>query len=574
MILYSKCLLLAMAMSVGVILPSTSGFADVQTQEPKSASGNYLAGQFASQTRDVSYAAEYFSNALKQDPQNALLLERAFVAELSVGNIPRAEVLAEQLIKINSRHRLAHIVLGLSDLRNGREPAARAHFEKSSYTPIGELTSGLLTAWSYVSENKIREATEALDILDRNESFGIYKTFHEALISDISGSNAKAGALYQKAFDESSNSLRVVEAYGNFLERHGQTSKAREVYEGFLNASPGHPVIEQALVDSERGTTKPFIGNAKDGAAEALFGLASALTDESGIDLALTYSRLTLSLKPGLTVAQTLLGDIFESMKQYRLAIEAYEKVPASSPLRTNADIRIAVDLNEMERADDARVRLERIIEREPTNYEALVTLGNILRNGSKFEDAAKYYTAALSTVKEVTRRNWSVLYFRGICYERSKQWQQAEADFLAALNLEPDQPLVLNYLGYSWIEQDKNIDRAFTMIQKAVEQRPNDGYIIDSLGWAYFKQGDYARAVEELERAIEFQPDDAAINDHLGDAYWKVGRKIEAKFQWRHAKDSKPDDQLLKSIEEKLNNGLKEEPTPSVASPTIEKRT
>ncbi|WP_137390046.1 tetratricopeptide repeat protein [Rhodoligotrophos defluvii] len=561
---------MALSMAAAAVLAPALGDA----RELRSLSGSYLAGQFASQTRDVDQAARYFADALEQDPNNSLLLERAFVAELGAGNIMRAEVLAKRLVAINSRHRLAHIVLGVSDMRRGAQAEARKHFEQAAYTPIGELTSGLLTAWSYAAQRDLLKATKALNILDRNESFGIYKTFHEALIADLLGVKAKAETLYKKAYDESSNSLRIVQAYGNFLERQGNVERARDIYETFLTVSPDHPVVAQTLARIGHGQPAPFIGDATDGAAEALFGLASALTDESGIDLALTYARLTLSLKPSLPAVQTLLGDIFENMKQYRAAIAAYEKVQFGSALRPNADIRIAINLSELDQKDEARAHLERLIKRDPKNYEALVTLGTILRSQSKFAEAATYYTKALDTVGELTQRNWSVLYFRGISYERSKQWDKAEADFLKALELEPDQPLVLNYLGYSWLEQDRNLDEAMKMIEKAVEQRPNDGFIIDSLGWAYYKRGDYARAVEELERAVELQPNDAAINDHLGDAYWRVGRKLEAKFQWQHAKDSQPEPDLLKSIEAKLANGLPDAaPAPEVATPNSEKR-
>ncbi|WP_342642990.1 tetratricopeptide repeat protein [Rhodoligotrophos ferricapiens] len=562
------------ALALSVALSALFAPAFGEAREIRSLSGSYLAGQFASQTRDIDQAARYFADAFEQDPTNPLLLERSFVAELGAGNVLRAEMLAKRLIVINSRHRLAHIVLGLADLRRGAETSARKHFEQAAYTPIGELTSGLLTAWSYAAEKQGGKAEKALDILDRNESFGIYKIFHQALISDLLGMKPKAAALYKKAYDESSSSLRIVEAYGNFLERQGEVDKAREIYQAFLTVSPDHPVIEQVLSRIGHAKPAPFVGNAIDGAAEALFGLASALTDESGIDLALTYARLTLSLKPNMPAVQTLLGDIFENMKQYQAAIGAYDKVPFSSALRPNADIRMAANLSELGRNDEARAQLEKLVKREPKNYEALVTLGTILRSQSKFEDAAKFYTQALDGIGEPNERHWMVLYFRGICYERSKQWEKAEADFLKALALEPDQPLVLNYLGYSWLEQNRNLDDAMTMIEKAVEQRPNDGYIIDSLGWAYYKRGDYARAVEELERAIELQPNDAAINDHLGDAYWRVGRRLEAKFQWQHAKDSEPEPDLLKSIESKLANGLPDEaPAPAVATPISEKR-
>ena len=160
----------------------------------------------------------------------------------------------------------------------------------------------------------------------------------------------------------------------------------------------------------------------------------------------------------------------------------------------------------------------------------------------------------------------WVTYYYRGICFERSKQWSKAEADMRKALELQPEQPHVLNYLGYSWIDQGINLDEGMKMIKRAVEQRPDDGYIVDSLGWAYYRIGNFEDAVKHLERAIDLKPEDPTINDHLGDAYWRVGRTLEAKFQWAHARDLKPEPEELPKIEAKIENGLPED-TSSAAS-------
>lgn len=154
-------------------------------------------------------------------------------------------------------------------------------------------------------------------------------------------------------------------------------------------------------------------------------------------------------------------------------------------------------------------------------------------------------------------RPNWVLFYQRGICYERSGEWAKAEADFFLALDMEPDQPLVLNYLGYSWLEMGLNYQEALDMIRRAVAARPSDGYIVDSLGWGYYRIGDFENAVKELERAVELRPVDAVINDHFGDALWRVGRKREAEFQWRRALSFDPEEKDAKRILRKLEVGL-----------------
>ena len=247
------------------------------------------------------------------------------------------------------------------------------------------------------------------------------------------------------------------------------------------------------------------------------------------------------------------LGDLYEDLKKPDLAIKAYERVPASSPLSRNAEIQMAVDLDALDRTDEAKQRLQHVIAQRPKDTEAIIELGNIQRARKDFASCADTYSKAIDTVAKPEKSNWVMFYFRGICYERSHQWPAAEADMKKALELFPEQPLVLNYLGYSWVDQGVHLEQGMDMIRRAVEQRPDDGYIVNSLGWAYFRTGNYDEAVKNLERAVELKPEDPTINDHLGDAYWRVGRYLEAHFQWSHAKDLKPEPEDLPKIEAKL---------------------
>jgi Flp pilus assembly protein TadD len=244
------------------------------------------------------------------------------------------------------------------------------------------------------------------------------------------------------------------------------------------------------------------------------------------------------------------------------MAIKVYERVPGDSPLHRNALIQMAANLDTLERPEEAKKHLRKLIAENPKDLEAIMALGNVLRSHKEFAECADNYTKAIDLVKNPTKANWTLFYFRGICYERSKEWPKAEADLKKALELYPDQPHVLNYLGYSWIDQGVNLDKGMEMIKLAVSKRPDDGYIVDSLGWAYYRLGNYEEAVKYLEKAIELKPEDPTINDHLGDAYWRVGRVLEANFQWAHARDLKPDQDELPKILEKLKNGLPEENT------------
>ena len=301
----------------------------------------------------------------------------------------------------------------------------------------------------------------------------------------------------------------------------------------------------------------PLIDSSQAGAAEALYGLGASIGRRGGEDLALIYLQLALYLEPSHAMALLSLGDLYEDLKKPDLAIKAYERVPTNSPLARNAQIQMAVDLDALDRTDEAKKSLEHVVADRPKDLEAIVELGNIQRGRKEFADCANTYGKAIDTLPKPEKSNWVMFYFRGICYERSHQWPAAEADMKKALELFPEQPLVLNYLGYSWVDQGVHMDQGMDMIRRAVEQRPDDGYIVDSLGWAYFRTGNYDEAVKNLERAVELKPEDPTINDHLGDAYWRVGRVLEAHFQWTHAKDLKPDPEDLPKIEAKLKDGL-----------------
>ena len=527
-----------------------------------SLSGSYLAGRSAGKERDNQIAADYLSKALIEDPDNPVLIEKLFLLEVSSGNLPDAEELATKVLSFNSQHRMARIVLGLRDFRSRHYAQARKNFAEASYTPVGELTSALLTAWAYAGEGNLKDALATLDKLDGNDSFANFKSYHSALIADYLSNAIRADASYKKAYERAGTSLRVVQAYGNFLERHNRRDEAIKIYETFIAGGEDNILVNLALKRARDGKAPlAFVATPGAGAGEALFSLAAAMTDEQSIDVALLYAQLSLSFNGDRPVVLTLLGDIYVDTKQYQNAISSYEQTPLSSPLRINADTEIAINLQRLERTKEAQEKLKDIIVRDPANYDALVTLGNIYRSNEEFPLAAETYSKAMALLTTLEKDHWRILYYRGIAYERQKMWDKAEADFRKALSLSPDEPLILNYLGYSMIEKKVNLNEALGMVKKAVELKPNDGYIVDSLGWAYFQLGDFEEAATNIERAVDLNPADPIIGEHLGDAYWRVGRTLEARFQWQHAKDNGPGPEDLKRIEEKLLNGLPDEP-------------
>lgn len=548
---------LLLAVPAAAASPDAGG-EDYQRWIDGSLSGNYLAARHAARHRDFAAASRFFDNALSLDPDNSRLLNRAFVFQASVGNWTKADYLARRVIRRSPRHRLARIVLGLRAAAMSDFTGAESHFRESAYTPVGELTGGLLIAWARAARNDFEGAMEAMRMLEGNDAFTGFRLFHSALIAEHLGHNLQAGAFYEQAYRRVPGSLRATLGLAGFHARTGRRDKAREVYEAFLKSAPDNDVVRDALKRLGQGETPPpLIANAREGMAEALFSLASALTDERSIDIALVYTRLTLRMRPGFPLALMLMGEIYENTKRQEKAVTVYDRIPRAHPLYLSAQIRAALSLSDLDRKEEAIRRLHRLAKRFPDSWRARMTLANVLRSAEKWEAAAAAYTRALELIGQPQKRHWVLFYFRGIAHERAGRWPEAEKDFRFALKLNPGHPSVLNYLGYSLIDRGEKLNEALAMVRQAVDARPNDGYIVDSLGWAYYRLKKYDEAVRYLERAVELRPADPVINDHLGDAYWMVGRRLEARFQWQHALDSKPEEKLKKKLLEKLKSGL-----------------
>jgi tetratricopeptide (TPR) repeat protein len=563
------------ALAAVIALPATlcaQATTPAQTPTPSqqdlarvSSAGNYLAARHAGTERDASASSAYYRAALRADSKNPVLLERAFLSMLVDGEIDEAVKLAERIVQVDKTQRVARLVLGVRALKLKQYQAARQHISQSVRGPIADLTATLITAWTLQGTNDAKGAVESIDRLTGPEWYAIFKDLHAGLILDLAGNRKEAGKRLEKVYKLDANALRAVEAYGRWASRNQSKEEALKIYEAFDKVLPQHPLIVEAMDEIKDGEKlTPLVDSPQAGAAEVLFGLGTSLGRQGGEDLALAYLQLAIYLSPRHPLALMSLADLYESIKKPALALKVYQRVPADSPLKRNSDIQMATNLDALERTDEAKKTLEKLIAERPDDLEAIMALGNILRVRKEFAECANAYSKGIDPLKNPQKANWLIFYFRGICLERSKQWANAEADFKRALELSPEQAHVLNYLGYSWIDQGVNLDDGMRMIRRAVEQRPDDGYIVDSLGWAYYRIHNYDEAVKQLERAVELKPEDPTINDHLGDAYWKVGRTLEAAFQWAHARDLKPEPDDLKKVTEKLRTGLVDEAAPA----------
>lgn len=566
---------MALAMPGALTAQTPDHPADNSAQFPSSrdlksltTSGSYLAARHASVERDSSSAATFYRSALRMDPKNNELLDRAFISSLADGDIDEAVKLAERILTTDKSNRVARLVIGVRDLKQKKYTAAQSNINQSIRGPITDLVATLLSGWASYGAGDTKAAVSNIDKLTGPEWYPIFKDLHSAMILELAGKEKDAGVRLERAYKLDDSMLRVADDYARWLSRNKDAAAASAIYEAFDKKLPRHPLAQEGLRETRSGKKlSPLVDSPQTGAAEALYGIGATLTRRGGEDLALVYLQLSLYLAPNHPLALLSLADLYESVKKPAMAIKIYERMPASSVLKRNAQIQLATNLDAADRSDEAIKILKGVTAEDPKDIEAIMALGNIERGRKKFADCTQTYSQGINALPAASEKtNWVYYYYRGICEERSKQWSKAEADMRKALELQPEQPHVLNYLGYSWIDQGINLDEGMKMIKRAVDQRPDDGYIVDSLGWAYYRIGNYEDAVKNLERAIDLKPEDPTINDHLGDAYWRVGRTLEAKFQWAHARDLKPEPEELPKIEAKIENGLPDD-TSSAAS-------
>ncbi len=541
--------------------PTSPAFDASRIAEPlaigSSFAGTYLAGRHAQIVRDAEAASRFFSSALKSEPEDASLLSRTFQVLLVDGRVGEALPLAERVAAQGGDPLFALLALAAEDVRLGKFAAAEARVEAIGDNGFTDFLKPLVAAWTLAGQNKTDDALKRLEPLTAKQGFEFFAHIHAAFVNDLAGRTKAAQAAFEKAAAlQKDMTFRFVSLYGRFLERNGKAAQAKAMYQEFVAKTPGATVLADALLNGGKRSARE-IATAQDGMADALFDLASALGRGRSNDPGLLLGFLSLHLKPDFTSARVLVGELLESQGRLKRANEIYGAVPQGDPFWPTVQLRIANNLDEMKRLDEAVAQLRGLAEVRPRDPEPLVELGRTMHRHEKYADAVAAFDEAFQRLDGGTSNDWRLYYSRAMALERAGQWPRAEQDFLKALELEPEQPFVLNYLGYSWVDQGLHLERARQMIEKAVSLRPTDGFIVDSLGWVLYMTGDFANAVRELERAVELRPHDPIINDHLGDAYWKVGRREEARFQWRRALSFKPEEKDRARIEEKLKHGL-----------------
>lgn len=521
--------------------------------------GPYLAARQAAIQHDYSAAAQYLTQALINDPSSFELLEQMVVTQISLGEVARAIPMARMIHADGDESQAARMVLAVGHVRDGEFDAILAKIEDGK--GIGPLVDGLMKAWAQIGRGEMSEALIAFDAVAKEPGLAGFGLYHKALALASVGDFEGAEAVFTDPATSSVGSTRRgaisrIEVLSQLDRNADALTLMDKVFVGELD--PGLRALKARL---EAGEPVPFthVTSAQDGIAEVFYSIAGALQSEANPDYTLLYSRLAEFLRPGHIDAVLLSAGFLEELQRYELATMAYKSVPADHPAFHAAELGRAEALRRSDRVEAAIEVLEQLSRTHGDMPIVHSTLGDIFRQQERYGEAADAYDQALNRYGENDGALWFVYYARGIANERLDRWQKSEADFRKALELNPNQPQVLNYLGYSLVEKQSKLDEALNMIETAVALRPDSGYIIDSLGWVLYRLGRYEEAVSHMERATELMPVDPIVNDHLGDVYWSVGRKLEAEFQWLRALSFDPEDKDADRIRRKLEVGLDE---------------
>jgi len=531
-------------------MPATAGFAE-------SLAGNYLAATQANYNSDYKSAARFYTRALTRDPDNTHLMQNILYASLAAGDMKQSLPIARRMLALDTDQTLANLMLLTEAVGKGEFDAAMAIFDDGA--EFSPLLDALIKAWILLGKGQLTDATAVLDGLATGGSANVFGEYHKALILAMAGDFEGADEILR---GEDGENLRIsrgsLAAHVQILSQLDRQDDALALVDSILANSRDAQFVQlrERLIDGE---TLPydFITSAEQGAAEVFYTLSSVLSGDQNDRFSLIYGRLAEYLRPDSVDALLLVAELLEEQGQHDLAVATYNKVPADHPIFYSAEIGRADALMAADKPEAAIEVLRGLTNTHGNIPSVFISLGDALRRQSDFAEATLAYDDAIALLPEPQANQWFLYYARAITYEREGEWEKAEKDFRFSLELSPDQPLVLNYLGYGMVEKRINLEEAQAMIETAVEKRPNDGYITDSLGWVLYRVEKFEEAVPHLERAVELQPVDPIINDHLGDAYWMVGRKLEADFQWRRALSFEPEEADAERIRQKLAEGL-----------------
>jgi tetratricopeptide (TPR) repeat protein len=525
--------------------------------------GSYLSARFAQARHDWEQANSFLDQLVTSGVSDPTVLRRAMILSMGSGNHERAIQLAQRIIAVDpeSQNSVAQVFLIMDAIGKEKYDLASQLILKTPKDEMTQFIGPVLESWTKAGLGKL-EVTR----LQENP----LQLYHAILIADYLQQPDQVKKLLEHFANSDGMALGENERIADLYAYTGRTDRALELYEALQKEWPGDRDLSDKIKKVRDGKGKEVFQSIKSpryGLGLAFFDIAKVLYQEFNDESARVLASMAIYLNPDITEAKFLLAYIAIRHERFEEAITYYQAIGEGDKFYLDARRNIADAYESMERYDDA-LKILKTLSDEKKDIESQIKIGDIFRRQDAFEKSVEAYTRAEKMMDggKVTERYWHLLYVRGMSQERAGNWEAAEKDLLAALEFKPEQPYILNYLGYAWADRGQNLDKAQSMIRKAVSLRPEDGYITDSLGWVLYRIGKYKASVPELERAVSLLPYDPVINDHLGDAYWRVGRKMEAKFQWERAKNHSDDGELKTKLDEKMAKGLGEESANTLA--------
>lgn len=517
-----------------------------ENKEGRGFAGSYLSGRFAKDNGDIASAIYYLTKVHAEKPENLDVARQLQGMLLLEGRTEEAAALAEDIHALDKKDALSNLLLSLKAIKNKETQKALELLESSSELGRVQLWEPLITSWLDVENKQLHKALTIGQLnIDASRILPLIN-YHLALINNRAGFKDEAAENFLKAVEDPTDPPERI--MGQLLTFYDDNNKPAKLAEAVKQYQDSHPGQYEKL---------PLITSMHDGVGEILYTMGGIMLSAGMSNDSAIYQQLALYIKPDFPEASLTLADSYSDLRQYKKANRYYSRIKVKSPYYKKAQLHIAINHERGGELEDALRILDTLDRHYPQDLEAMVTKGDLLRIHSKFKEAVDAYSVAINRATEMKSMYWPVYFARGSCLERLGRWDEAEKDLQQALELKPDQPDVLNYLAYGWLERNMNMAQAREMIQKAFKARPDDAEIVDSMGWSLYLQGDYSKAARYLEKAVELLPSDPTVNDHLGDAYWRIGRKTEARFQWERSLTFSPDEGLFKRLNQKIKDGL-----------------
>jgi tetratricopeptide (TPR) repeat protein len=546
----------AAALAAGVCLAACASTVGAPAPESRSYA-DFLIGRVANARADHAAAADRYFAALARSPGDESLVEGALLASLASGDVERARR-AARLASRNDAPALAHIVRAADAIVGQRYSQASSELSHVEGTAAEELVARMLIVWAQTAQGRSSDIAADLAPLASIRPYGGLFAYQQAMVLDYSGQQSEALAAYDTAAQGGLWLPSGVGRHADLLARTGARDRAIALLEEEGNAA--NPALAAARARIAAGATETMdrLTPAR-GAATALYGLSAIFRQEHDPSNSLAALTLSIMLDPGFDGARLALAQQQSELGHVARARAVLAEIDPASPYAASGRVLEAWIVHDSGDKDTAITLAAAAA--ETGDLRARRALADMYRGGERYAEAEPLYTALIAEQPN----EWRLYFSRGASRERLGRWPEAEADFQHALQLSPEQPDVLNYLGYSWVDRGVRLQEGLAMIRRAAEIRPMSGAIIDSLGWAYYRLGDYAQAADWLEAAVRLEPADAVLNDHLGDVYWRLGRRIEARFQWQRAMTLEPDDP--EALRLKIENGLPDQPPPQSAT-------